>query len=262
MASAFDVNFSPDFRSEFDRLFILESKSGVFECSAISRVAAFVCLLGTTGLCFAQPAEEITWEDLLPETVEQLERAALKLQGQLRELTLEQRQLYRDIRRELTIQDTVNSGKRKFDELSEREQIDFEGGLSEGHPEAVAFWRAYRRLREEMSAQDGVLRDNLDGREVRIPGYLLPLEFEGTSVKEFLLVPYVGACIHVPPPPPNQMIYVQLAKAYANEGLYQPVWVKGTINANRAKHELHLVDGAADIDVGYAITGTSVVPYE
>ena len=44
--------------------------------------------------------------------------------------------------------------------------------------------------------------------QVKIAGYVLPLDFEDTTVKEFLLVPYIGACIHVPPPPPNQIIYV------------------------------------------------------
>ena len=234
----------------------------MFDYSTPLRISTLLCLLGAAALSFAERSEEITWEDLLPEAVGQLEREALELQGRLHGLTLEQHQLYRDVRRELTIQDTVNRGKRGLDELSESERIDFEGGLSQGNPEAVAFWRAYRRLREEMAAQDAVQRTDLDGRQVRIPGYLLPLEFEGTSVKEFLLVPYVGACIHTPPPPPNQMIHVQLAQAYAGEGLYQPVWVEGAIKTNRAKHELHLVDGAADIDVGYAIAGTEVVPYE
>ena len=52
--------------------------------------------------------------------------------------------------------------------------------------------------------------DELDKQHVRIPGYVVPLEFEpGRRHKEFLFVPYTGACIHYPPPPPNQIIYVR-----------------------------------------------------
>ena len=54
--------------------------------------------------------------------------------------------------------------------------------------------------------------EELNGKHVRIPGYLLPLELDGTKVTEFFLVPYVGACIHVPPPPPNQIVHVKLVE--------------------------------------------------
>ena len=54
--------------------------------------------------------------------------------------------------------------------------------------------------------------EELNGQRVRIPGYLLPLEVSATKVTEFLLVPYIGACIHVPPPPPNQIIYVKIGQ--------------------------------------------------
>jgi hypothetical protein len=48
----------------------------------------------------------------------------------------------------------------------------------------------------------------LDGKTVKIPGYIVPLDHIGFGVVEFMLVPFIGACIHVPPPPPNQLIYV------------------------------------------------------
>lgn len=66
--------------------------------------------------------------------------------------------------------------------------------------------------------------DELNGQQVRIPGYLLPLEVSSKKVSDFLLVPSIGACIHVPPPPPNQIIYVKVDqnKAYKSKGLYEP----------------------------------------
>lgn len=55
----------------------------------------------------------------------------------------------------------------------------------------------------KLRLQHSAVREDLNRRDIRIPGFVLPLEFDGTKVTEFLLVPYAGACIHVPPPPPN-----------------------------------------------------------
>jgi hypothetical protein len=73
----------------------------------------------------------------------------------------------------------------------------------------------------------------LDGKRVRIGGYVVPLDFDATKVKEFLLVPFVGACIHVPPPPPNQIIYVKAADAFEIAGQFDPVYVTGTLKTER-----------------------------
>ena len=64
------------------------------------------------------------------------------------------------------------------------------------------------------------VNNSLDGKLVRLPGYALPLEMAESGVTEFLLVPYVGACIHVPPPPPNQVVLAQLQTAYRVADLY------------------------------------------
>ena len=68
----------------------------------------------------------------------------------------------------------------------------------------------------------------LDGSNVKLPGFIVPLEVskEG-KVTEFFLVPYVGACIHVPPPPPNQIIYVRDEKGLALESIWEAYWVTG-----------------------------------
>jgi hypothetical protein len=69
----------------------------------------------------------------------------------------------------------------------------------------------------------------LDGKRVRIGGYVVSLDFDATRVKEFLLVPFVGACIHVPPPPANQIVYVRSAEGFEVSGMFEPVWVTGTL---------------------------------
>jgi len=104
----------------------------------------------------------------------------------------------------------------------------------------------------------------LNGQLIRIPGYVLPLEMSGTKVTEFLLVPYVGACIHVPPPPPNQIIYVKVAQSngYRSDKLYDPVFVTGLISANSQVKDLHLVDGSAGINIGYSMEASNIEPYK
>lgn len=71
--------------------------------------------------------------------------------------------------------------------------------------------------------------ESLNGKRVQLGGYVVPLDFDATSVKEFLLVPFVGACIHVPPPPANQIVYVQAPKGFQVKGLFEPVFVTGKI---------------------------------
>jgi hypothetical protein len=74
----------------------------------------------------------------------------------------------------------------------------------------------------------------LDGKRVRIGGYVVSLDFDSTRVKEFLLVPFVGACIHVPPPPANQIVYVKSDQGFDVSGAFEPVWVTGTLKVTTA----------------------------
>jgi hypothetical protein len=74
----------------------------------------------------------------------------------------------------------------------------------------------------------------LEGTKIRVPGYIVPLEDETQTLTEFLLVPYMGACIHTPPPPANQMIYVKMTRGErVNFGLNDGVWVEGTMFVGR-----------------------------
>jgi len=97
--------------------------------------------------------------------------------------------------------------------------------------------------------------EELDGRRVKIPGFIVPLESdEGGLLNEFFLVPYFGACIHVPPPPPNQIVYVTLEKAFNLETMWEPYWIEGTL---RTKSHVHAIGASA-----YSLEGTKVYLYE
>jgi uncharacterized protein len=115
---------------------------------------------------------------------------------------------------------------------------------------------------EKKRAAASAVNAALDGKIIRIPGYVLPLEFSGKQVTEFLLVPWVGACIHTPPPEPNQIVYVRLDKAFEISGMFDAVWVTGRIAAAASTKSVHIVDGSADVDIGYALRASKVERYQ
>jgi uncharacterized protein len=92
---------------------------------------------------------------------------------------------------------------------------------------------------------------------------VLPLEFSDTLLKEFLLVPYYGACIHTPPPPANQIIYGNLKTGYELESIYLPVWITGTLNISRSQSQLNeegVVDSLA-VQSAYSMNVELIEPY-
>ncbi|WP_430794481.1 DUF3299 domain-containing protein [Vibrio cincinnatiensis] len=102
--------------------------------------------------------------------------------------------------------------------------------------------------------QVGHVRPELNGSKVKIPGFVIPLEGDENTVTEFLLVPYFGACIHVPPPPPNQIVYVKFPKGAPVQQLWDVVYVIGTL-----KTEIVSVDIA---ETGYLIEGEALADYD
>lgn len=130
----------------------------------------------------------------------------------------------------------------------------------EGH-DVEALLETRRQTTARNRAQARLLVSTLDGVLVRLPGYVLPLEVTGRKVTEFLLVPWVGACIHTPPPPANQIVHVKTDTAFELSGLFMPVWVTGRLSAGATKQALYLVDGASDIDIGYTVKSARVEAY-
>ncbi len=95
----------------------------------------------------------------------------------------------------------------------------------------------------------------LEGQRVKLPGFVVPLEMDAKRIDQFLLVPYYGACIHVPPPPPNQTVHVVTPEGKGFEGtLFDVVWVTGTMRVERLSSDL--------AEAGYRLEEAAVVPYE
>ena len=78
----------------------------------------------------------------------------------------------------------------------------------------------------------------MDGAAVKLPGYLVPLEEVKGELREFLLVPYFGACIHTPPPPANQIIHVTLARPVEGFHSMDAVWISGKLETLRQNSDM------------------------
>lgn len=106
-----------------------------------------------------------------------------------------------------------------------------------------------------MQSPAGGVNQELAGARVKLPGFIVPLELSKDGiVTEFFLVPYFGACIHVPPPPPNQIVYVKTAKGIALDSMYEAYWVTGTMQIQNKSTRL----GAA----AYALTADTIELYK
>ena len=198
---------------------------------------------------FSHAVEEIGWRDLIIPVgplADPYEGLKYMQQADLDSL------LRIDYRRQRSnlLPDEINDN---YDEIYARMIKD---GLNPD--DLISKYRAYRARIKEVNTS---MREDLDGVDVRIPGYVLPLEFDGDRVTEFLLVPYVGACIHTPPPPANQIIYVKPNASFAISGMFTPVWVSGKLSIELTQKSVGLSDGVGGFEVGYQLEAMSVEKY-
>ncbi|MGD8557978.1 MAG: DUF3299 domain-containing protein [Chromatiales bacterium] len=99
------------------------------------------------------------------------------------------------------------------------------------------------------------VRPELDGARVRIPGFIVPLEFnDKQETTEFFLVPYMGACIHVPPPPPNQIIHVVPGTPVKMDRMWEPYWIVGTLATSLVENDI--------ATSAYSLVADEVILYE
>ena len=199
----------------------------------------------------ADEVREVTWDDLIP--------ANLDFDDPFEKLTDEQLYnlgtvaLYRE--KQASKEEITDPSKDYYDEaLAElkADNIDIDGLLA-----------IREQITEKRRARGQTANAELNGKNIRIPGYLLPLEFEDKKVVEFLLVPWVGACIHTPPPPANQIVHVKLNKGFdIGDNAFTPVWVNGVMKTEKNNPELSYVDGKQNIDVSYVMQAEEVEIYK
>ena len=93
-----------------------------------------------------------------------------------------------------------------------------------------------------------------NGKTVRLPGFVVPLEYDGIGVTSFILVPYVGACVHVPPPPANQLVLVETDRPHEIDGLFEAVEVTGVMRTAAEATQL--------AEVGYAMKAERIATFD
>lgn len=126
------------------------------------------------------------------------------------------------------------------------------GKDSHDGPYTETDWQMLRKLDYQTGGKPPELAA-LDGKPVRIPGFVVPLDDDDTGLSEFLLVPSPQACIHVPPPPPNQMIMVRMQSGKAPQRSWGPVWIKG---------QLHIATMDSQYGkISYMMRGEEAEPY-
>jgi hypothetical protein len=122
------------------------------------------------------------------------------------------------------------------------------GNFNDADPRAIL---ALKKLRNAWD--NAPTNPVLNHKNIKIPGFVVPLDIENGKVTAFLLVPYFGGCLHTPPPPANQIIEVQLEQAHMIKTM-EPVWVSGQLEIVRSQTEL----GTA----AYRLNAVKVIPYK
>jgi uncharacterized protein len=131
--------------------------------------------------------------------------------------------------------------------------VDLERALASMDPITLD-WKAMAALNYRTGEMPEALK-KLNGVQVRIPGFMVPLEDTETRVTEFLLVPYFGACIHTPPPPPNQMAHVLMQRNQkVDVNLWDPIWIIGRLKIENVESPYGVV--------GFQVTGERILPYD
>ncbi len=121
--------------------------------------------------------------------------------------------------------------------------------MQDGDPQAqIALYKARKYWKTAPT------EPSVDGKPIRLPGYVVSLDGEGEAIREFLLVPYFGACIHVPPPPSNQVVHVRTGKPLEGLRTMDTVWISGIMRVEHAETGMG--------DAGYAINAVRVEPYQ
>ncbi len=238
---AYVVTFRPSNNSILGRWLVLNA------------LASLLFLVGLAGIALAattEKAQQITWANLVPQ-VEIYNDPFLELTPEQKidlVVVARTRQMQSqgvDITPEQT-ERLTNALKRL-----EKDHIDIDGLLA---------------LRGEIAAKRKhameAVNETLNEQQVRLAGYVLPLEMDGLKITEFLLVPYVGACIHEPVPPANQIVLVKFAQGIEVDGRFSPVWVQGRMITQLEDSKLFLVDGATSIPSSYTLEAGTIEAYK
>lgn len=116
----------------------------------------------------------------------------------------------------------------------------------------TVLWQDLVQLNVQTGAIPPALQ-KLEGEQVKIPGFIVPLDGDENYVTEFLLVPTMGACVHVPAPPPNQIVHVKMPHGLPVDMIYDPLWVTGQLRISSVQSDL--------AEAGFSLSGIEAEIY-
>ena len=229
----------------------IKASEALLSCPAVFRhwgryvglfIASFCLVWGLATSALAQTS--LAWEDLQPSTT--------TLQNPYDHLSTEQTY---DLATLARLRIWVEENQVSPDSLEAQEILRLDNKLKDQDLDVETLLSQVDQAQAYWQQQSQSTNSQWVGETVELSGYALPLTWnQAEEITEFLLVPYVGACIHVPPPPPNQIVHIQPEQALAVPGLFTPVVVEGQLRSQPATYEVFQVDGSRPVNVSYALT--------
>lgn len=198
-------------------------------------------------------AKQVAWDDLIDAEAAEFDDpfAALNI-FELRSLGTVIR-----LRKQLTAQGIDDEKRRRMKERLDRE----EAKLAVSGVKTDWLLSQRKRIARKRAAASLAGNQDLDGQNIVIPGYVIPVLDAGSETSATgYLVPERGMCSHMPAPDPNQMIRYKLATDWQADSIYEPVQLKGTLSIRPTRQEITLLDGQIEMIAVFDMTVTEVVP--
>lgn len=215
--------------------------------NVVARLALLFSLAFVPVFAQASDPQDVLWDALAPPPV--------AVENPFEDLTSDQMDALRIILRFESRADQSTSIEARAEVDALREKLSKEGLDVDG------LFAARLEIMTQREAAATAVNEALVGENVRLPGYVLPLQVKGKKAVEFLLVPTVGACIHTPPPPANQVVHVVYPEGIEISGLFTPVWISGEMTAEASVQDIGYVDGQAAVSVSYKMRPDIVQKY-
>jgi len=200
---------------------------------------------------FSDDARVVSWDDLLPKEEAAFDDPFKKLtEKQLLDLGMVARIRFLLESKKVDPEGPDAAEEKRLGKLLNEQGVDVDYLLSQRE-------RVAKQRREHAEKVD----KGIDEQVIKIPGYILPLKRDEGGVIEFLLVPWVGACIHTPPPPPNQMVHVSCPEGVVDRGRFAAIWIEGRVTLKPDSYDLFLVDGTRSVKVAYTMALDEISDY-
>lgn len=232
----------------------------------VSRAAVLVlsmsCLTVIPQSLAADTVQTLSWEALLAPERKQLMDSATALRKQFVQLPKSDQRYYLAVTQALEVRARVDAGSVTVNDLEDWEMELLESEIIDQHPEVEALWTAQTELEEKMQAAGGSVAQQLNGKSVKLPGYVLPIDPTANPIQKFLFVPDLSVFVHPPAPPANQVIHVTFEKGVTLDEIKKLVWVEGVITTTGGQHIVSYDDEDRPVDVAYSMTARRTLPYQ